>query len=957
MKSARRILSLILTVAMLASCMVSVVFADDAAKTGTFSDVSADATYETAVKTLNLMGVINGYPDGTFGPDKNVTRAEFTAMLMRTLNYGSLGSTSAQALPFTDISDADTDISWAIPNIDTAHGMGVINGYPDGTFGPRNNVAYEEAVKMVVCALGYTDIDASVTPWYSNYLAQANKLGITQNAALLGSAEQPATRACIAQILYDSLEAKICRNGKPTEETILSSFLQYTKGIGVVSANGITGLTEPDSDLNPNEVQIYAQVGDTGIYETHTYKTADTSLKQYLGHQIEFYYKNDGSSRTLALYVLADNNEMTINAEDVDVSASDNTQIRYYKTADADSTTAVNLSPENVVIYNGKLYGNTAAQSRFATAMIPKIGSIRLLDSDTDGRYDLVDIQAYEIYFVSSKVSADKAFIDDVTRTIDKELVLDENSNSIKTNIVDKNGNIMSYSSIPNYSVIHLARSNANSGARIQTAVVVNDPVSGSVTGSRGGTSITINNNTYEYSRAASWMPGNSGTQAEPALRDSGTYYKDINGKIVAYRKDAMSENISYGYIMGIANADSVFDDQKTVRILSQNGSQVMLNINKDTRINGSTMESTDKIVSALQMAAAKQNNDAEATNVTIHQLIKYTTRVVDGATVLSDIYTGTETTNGQNITSDVLHYYTKVQADSSMQYTAVAKQLSGNGTSINIGSALVFVVPSNRSSYDEYAKSSLSTVFKDKKPYYVEVFDMTTTNTAKVVVCYGKSAEVVVDGHTPVSVVSAPIETSINEKNNQRMQFISGYRSSGANPKSTFEEWLSNSNENQYVPEMGDIFRAGADKEGFAKIENQHVIYKVAGGNTYGQFSSVEDNLYGSAYSVILGSVAAMDEESISIIPEYLGKGDTVADITSKSVNFPISSFSSARVLKYDTTGTELKINDVSSDYQGVIKSLTTYNDGISNPTKVLVYLSEGKICMLCVLGENVAK
>ena len=110
MRNTKRILSLLLTVCMLATCFATVTFADDATpSTGTkFSDVAANSQYATAVTTLNQMGVINGYPDGTFGPDQNVTRAEFTAMLMRTLNYGSLGDTSAAKLPFTDIDDADS---------------------------------------------------------------------------------------------------------------------------------------------------------------------------------------------------------------------------------------------------------------------------------------------------------------------------------------------------------------------------------------------------------------------------------------------------------------------------------------------------------------------------------------------------------------------------------------------------------------------------------------------------------------------------------------------------------------------------------------------------------------------------------------------------------------------------------------------------------------------------------
>ena len=189
----KRFLAFLLTVSMIAACIaVNVSAAEEstasAATTGNsiFSDVKDSDSYVTAVGMLNGLGVIKGYGDGTFRPLQNVTRAEFTAMLMRTLNYGSLGSTSAANLPFTDIDDNNSDINWAIPNINTAYDKGIINGYEDGTFRPNDNVAYEEAIKMIVCTLGYTNIDASGTPWYGQYIAQANKLGILAQASSLG---------------------------------------------------------------------------------------------------------------------------------------------------------------------------------------------------------------------------------------------------------------------------------------------------------------------------------------------------------------------------------------------------------------------------------------------------------------------------------------------------------------------------------------------------------------------------------------------------------------------------------------------------------------------------------------------------------------------------------------------------------------------------------------------------
>ena len=177
MNTTKRFLAVVLSLAMVISCMaMTVVSADGVAKK--LSDVNDSEVYYDAVNTLSVMGIINGYEDGTFKPNQNVTRAEFTAMLMRSLKLGDTGSKSAAGLPFSDIDDNNSDINWAIPNINTAYGKGIINGYEDGTFRPSDNVAYEEAVKMIVCTLGYgSNIDVSVTPWYANYISVASQIG------------------------------------------------------------------------------------------------------------------------------------------------------------------------------------------------------------------------------------------------------------------------------------------------------------------------------------------------------------------------------------------------------------------------------------------------------------------------------------------------------------------------------------------------------------------------------------------------------------------------------------------------------------------------------------------------------------------------------------------------------------------------------------------------------------
>ena len=128
MKKTLRLLSVLLVMAMMVS---SVAFA------ATFSDVSSDKNYYESVSVLSALGIINGYSDGTFGPEKNVTRAEFSAMLMRALASGGVGDPDPAGMPFVDLGGA----TWAVSDIRTAYDLGIINGMSETTFEPNSNEA------------------------------------------------------------------------------------------------------------------------------------------------------------------------------------------------------------------------------------------------------------------------------------------------------------------------------------------------------------------------------------------------------------------------------------------------------------------------------------------------------------------------------------------------------------------------------------------------------------------------------------------------------------------------------------------------------------------------------------------------------------------------------------------------------------------------------------------------
>lgn len=110
----------------------------------TFTDVPEGKWYSAAVSAVAGLGLVNGYPDGTFLPNKSITRAEFVTMAVNcdTLLEGTS--------PFTDVPQS----FWAAPYIATAAAKGWIGGFEDGSFHPNKNITRAQAVTILNKMLG-----------------------------------------------------------------------------------------------------------------------------------------------------------------------------------------------------------------------------------------------------------------------------------------------------------------------------------------------------------------------------------------------------------------------------------------------------------------------------------------------------------------------------------------------------------------------------------------------------------------------------------------------------------------------------------------------------------------------------------------------------------------------------------------------------------------------------------
>lgn len=270
-----------------------------------FPDVSENHWASSQIDELSDKGVIVGYPDGTFKPDDNVTRAEFASMAIRAL--GQEHASVAQPVNFTDI---DSEY-WAYDSIQKALYFELISCSQEGdVFRPDDTVTREESMTVAVNALTTEQIseakakevlskyaDAASIP--QSFLIPAGKAEILDMIVVMPADDKkasleptrPATRAEVAAILYNMMEqAKLNPNAK------LAEAMRKKTGEGFVIENatvqGSVGVI-PEGTIVPVQLTKYvssqsSQAGDLYIaVAPHNYITKDNYILVYKGSNLK----------------------------------------------------------------------------------------------------------------------------------------------------------------------------------------------------------------------------------------------------------------------------------------------------------------------------------------------------------------------------------------------------------------------------------------------------------------------------------------------------------------------------------------------------------------------------------------------------------------------------------------------------------------------------------------------
>lgn len=413
-KNLKKVISSVAALTMVASSVAA--FAVD------FPDVESTASYAQAVQELSALDVISGYDDGTFGPDKLVTRAEITKMIVDALAERSSAEASTESTKFADVS-AD---HWAKGYINQGVANGFIAGMSDTEFDPDANVTYVQAQKMLVSAIGYETFAQAQGGWPTGYKTYAASLDITKGISGIKDSTE-LTRAQVAQMIDNAMDTPLCviaswkpewngtktpnleiRDGKEGRayETLFTEKHDAYKVYGRVTETSKTGSVDNDKvtfqvekadNFDDEEVKADSPVSeDMYIGDSK----ADNYLRTYSQALIQ---KNDDDEFTiLSIAAAAANKSVTVASEDFDENKSTDEALYFFPAGTTKGSTKYQLDTTNgVTIYiNGVESSKSIAELRDyldknETASVTLQKETETGSTSTSAKYNTIMVSSY----------------------------------------------------------------------------------------------------------------------------------------------------------------------------------------------------------------------------------------------------------------------------------------------------------------------------------------------------------------------------------------------------------------------------------------------------------------------------------------------------------------------------------------------------------------------------------
>lgn len=533
-----------------------------------FTDVPSSHWASGYVAQAAGQGIINGYGDGNFGPEDQVTYEQAVKMFVETLGY----------TPFVNANGG-----YPTGHLTAAARYGVLDGVVGASVGAQ-------ATRGQVAQMAFNAID---TP-----LMDRSSYGKDEEFTI-----------------FDGTNNK-------SFETLLTRDLKVKKFAGVIKSNQVTSLTAPVTSIDTDkkaEVEVkwdgsYNASGDLTSYSTDNANyavkdinklyDAESGAGQLLGYFVDGYAKETDRSGEYDIIAVAASNKNKTESFSLDKfsSATDGTaassaKIEYYKNDNDNKTTSLTVDTNANILYNGVAYGSTAAALNAVLTAV-KVdsnckysGEITVIDNDTTNGYDVVKVDVASSAVVKEVKSSGKVNFKESVRNSagDPKIELDFDEDVTDTVInLTKDGKAVAYTDLKEWDVLSILYSGK---ANYYDVKVLGANKLDSSIGSRAksdtsadGYEYTIDGNTYdvavgcyEAKQSTGWTVGTAGV-----------FYVDDYGKIVAYDKNgsttSSTTNGNYAYILNSAISNDGFNNVISLQMLTKDGKVVEADLNEKVR-------------------------------------------------------------------------------------------------------------------------------------------------------------------------------------------------------------------------------------------------------------------------------------------------------------------------------------------------------------------------------------
>ncbi len=593
---------LISTVAALAITVTSAVSAFAA-----FPDVADTADYKVAVDNIAALGIVSGDENGNFNPEKEITRAEVSKMIVGTMGPKRMAAAEASmgVSTFDDVPAGH----WATGYIAQGVSAGFINGVGGNNFDPSSNVTFAQVVKMLVCVLGY-DEDAKLSGgWPNGYIAEGGRLGVTDGVNVAG--DVAVNRGQVAMLINNALDIPIkgiegYENGIAVDEngniyttqipvtevydgegdsekyeTLLTFYFDAYSVRGRITDTaeknkGVVSYTVEFAENFDGEVNYYTGKKDAPTEEIEAYYPKSVDVDSLLAAYTDaiIMENEDGDWEIISIASYGKNEVVELSAELYveDTFAKDT--MEFYKSETSSKTDDYDLDDEVVVYVNGsKVKAADAVDAveeylEYPTTEVKLVNTPKVGSRTIDSAYDYVMLTVYGTAVVDDVMVKDDEvtiYLEDYSVIETSKIVLDfaaVEDGEAEYTIVDVDGNEVAAEELQ-YNDILTIYADVYADAKLTDLTFVDitvarDTVTGKVM------SEDQENNKYEI---ADTMYGFAMGADKLEVGNDYTIYLDKFGKIAKYEVSAA--DVNYGIINRVWETSN---GEPSVRLVNADG-------------------------------------------------------------------------------------------------------------------------------------------------------------------------------------------------------------------------------------------------------------------------------------------------------------------------------------------------------------------------------------------------